>query len=146
MRLFLPSPQLKQLKRQSLSALGRESSMIGAIQLEAGASASTGNSTGRSRALPWEAVWQAQWGRATWIQAPSALGALVGSVPQGSCPNQASTIHSTLRACSETRGLSSLVPGDMTTIRQPLKALKSGSGIRREMDDVVRVGGFMECW
>lgn len=61
-RLFLPSPQLKRLKRQNLSALGRESSMIGATQLEAGASAGTGNSRGHSRALPWEAVWQAHEG------------------------------------------------------------------------------------
>ena len=38
------------------------------------------------------------------------------------------------------------MPGDKTTIRQPLKALKSDNGIRREMDDVVRVGGFMEWW
>lgn len=37
-----------------------------------------------------------------------------------------------------------LVPGERKMIWQTLKALKLGDSIRREMEDVVRVEGFME--
>lgn len=60
-RLFLPSPQLKRLKRQSRSALGRESSMIGATQLELGLQGLRGLHRSQ-QSLPWEAVWQAHEG------------------------------------------------------------------------------------
>ena len=60
-RLFLPSPQLKRLKRQNWSALGRESSMIGAIQLELGLQGLRGLHRSQ-QSLPWEAVWQAHEG------------------------------------------------------------------------------------
>lgn len=57
-RLFLLSPQLKRPKRQSRSALGREGSMIGAIQLELGLQGLRGPHRSQ-QSLPWEAVWQA---------------------------------------------------------------------------------------
>jgi hypothetical protein len=41
-------------------------------------------------------------------------------------------------------GRSSLVPRDRKMIWQILKALKAGDSIKREMEDVVRVGGFIE--
>lgn len=61
-RLFLPSPQLSVLKRQNLRALGRESSMREPPSWRLGLQLHTGNSRGHSRALPWEAVWQAHEG------------------------------------------------------------------------------------
>lgn len=44
----------------------------------------------------------------------------------------------------EVGGPSSLVPGDGKMFWQTLKALKLGDSIRREMEDVVHGGCFME--
>lgn len=52
----------------------------------------------------------------------------------------------TLRFCSEAGGPSSLVPGNQRTIWKTLQALKPGKGIRRETEDALCRGGFMELW
>lgn len=71
-------------------------------------------------------------------------GSFGGLSPSGSCPVQASTIHSTLRVCSETQGLSSLVLGRHGDNLAASKSTQVGQRHQEEMDDVVHVGGFME--